>query len=430
MNTHPRKSAASSLNSPDEERSQSFDDYALNPEPYTSLDQFPESMGVFVPASELADTSPTYRHVASAYSSSFSSSSFVTDGYSGASYSSSPATNSFFGKQPSYSSSPMMMPSFGKAEFQSLGPQFGAFNLDEPTSESSTLFPAPTATADPFLQEFDVPIFKAKELYLRVNPSFVSKATPQECLVFFAKTLNALGFQYTIHQHWMIQVTGLLCVEEVTFSIALKRDLDKDQLVVDFILHQGIERNFLRLFDIVRNRAQSLDLQPSPTSASASSDDWLNVDTMPELFPGSGQLPMDTLLEYCEDYLLLADEAASSTTTPSTACDLSRLEMAACIKNAALSEKNRQLVLHSDALGATFGNALYRMAQDHQTSIVRYAVFILSLFDAPSLLHLASYLQVEGNMLSVLAAMETTDPIPKMQSIAAALRTKLEVASN
>ncbi|RHY27314.1 hypothetical protein DYB32_006869 [Aphanomyces invadans] len=267
--------------------------------------------------------------------------------------------------------------------------------------------------------------------------------------------MSSLGFQYTIQKPWTVAVTGLLCVEEVVFTIQLKQDTDN--VVADFHLQQGCERNFLRLFEIVRNHARSLDAQPmydrvlSPVglvqsavlmhfphlshvcplcspAAFASSADWLNVDSMPELFPGSSLLTADMLLEYCEDYLQLAEDSATST---SSRGDAARLEMAACIKNACLADKNRELVIKSPDLAVAFGSALYRMVQDDVGSIVRFAVFILSLFDVASLVSLAGHVHVmlDSEMLSILDKMETHDPIPKMKSIAASVRTKL-VPSN
>ncbi|CAK4080624.1 unnamed protein product [Aphanomyces euteiches] len=420
MDSTPRRqtSPTSNISSPDREITHSFDEYAQIPEPYPSYSESLDSdQTVFVPASELAETSQVYRHAAlhTSFLSPFvrlnvssrslmKSCAQVTDAYS-----SSPST-SFFGKQ-SYSASPPMLSGFTKSleEYHSSPRRFDALH-----SPSTSAIPS-----DPYFQESNVPPV-VRELYHKVNPYFATKAQPVECLQFFAETMRTLGFQYTIRQNWTILVVGLLCVEEVTFTISLKQG--DDHLVVDFNLHQGSERNFLRLFDIVRNYARSLDLHPE--SVYSTSAEWLNVDSMPELFPGSSQVSKSVLLEYCEDYMLLAEEIGVSTRG-----DQARLEMAVCIKNACLSEKTRQLISQDADVGVMFSKTVYRMAHDEQIGIVRFAVFILSLFDMPTLVHLASQVQGEDNMLSVLKDIETHDPIPKMKSIAETLRSKL-VATN
>ncbi|RHY15787.1 hypothetical protein DYB25_010027 [Aphanomyces astaci] len=450
-------SNAAVLNSPDEERAQAFEEYAISGGSYSDDHEYSHLDSdhvMFVPSAGTRDLEEShnqakYRHVAvhSAFSTA-STSPFVRTtimvtqcAYLStldvqASYSSSPSTSSSFYKSAAYSASPPMMSIFGKQPLPDFKVQVSPFaSAVAPLSPSLSLENASTTTfpssptlasssADPFHQELPVPALETTEFYHKVNPSFPTKSTPMECLEFFAKTLSTLGFQYSIKEHWTIAVTGLLCVEEVQFSIQLKQDVDN--LIVDFTLEQGCERNFLRLFDIVRHLARSLDAQPLPTTSFVPSMEWLDVDSMPELFPGSSHVSATTLLEYCEEYLQLADDA---TTTSSTRGDASRLEMAACIKNACLSDKNRALVVASAELAGAFGSALYRMAQDDQLSIVRFAVFILSLFDVSTLVALAAHLQVDGGMLSVLDKMETHDPIPKMKSIAASVRTKL-VPSN
>jgi len=96
------------------------------------------------------------------------------------------------------------------------------------------------------------------------------------------------------------------------------------------------------------------------------SKEWLDVDTMPEVFPGSFTIQPEDFSEMCNE--LNQDDAHYK----------SRIEVAKCIKDICQTESNRAMIMNT--LRVEFAKTLDSMLLDESCEIVRYALFILNLF--------------------------------------------------
>ncbi|OQR92915.1 hypothetical protein ACHHYP_03064 [Achlya hypogyna] len=306
-----------------------------------------------------------------------------------------------------------------------VGPASPLYGFEESRSsvQPSTPPPATTSVTDIFYQEKEVPEVQQVN-YLVVNPCFPSLAPPQTCLRHLGAVMDELEFKYEVLQGWQMSVTGMLCAEEVNFVLAVRHAQGAPEcLQIDFFLQEGVETNFLRLFDIIRSKCSCIDqdaidntLRPPPKVK-----EWLNVDAFPEVFPGSGCVPADVMVDYCTEYI---DLVATGLKDSRSLC--ARLEMAKTIKNCCIIEKNRDTILKTPDLLEVFSKALGHMVADSQMSLGRYAVFILNLFDGISIGRIKERVDI-GGFRSVISSTSASDSIPRMQSIASTLRRKMDL---
>ncbi|OQS03151.1 hypothetical protein THRCLA_04544, partial [Thraustotheca clavata] len=272
---------------------------------------------------------------------------------------------------------------------------------------------------DPIYEEFPVPL-SFPEPYLVVNPAFPTTEEPRRCFERLASILVELEFKYQVQPLWKITVSGLLCAEEVNFSIALLKQQEDAALVdVNFYLNEGDEANFLRLFDIIRNRCSDIDqdaidntLLPRPKDAT-----WLDVDAIPEIFPGSGTMNIDDIQEYCSDFVELATNTEKKGSSRSW---YAKLELAKAIKNCCIIKQNRTTILDSPELLDVFSQALGQMVIDTQSSLINYAVFILNLFDGHNIREIGNLVGVQRFQSAIQVATKP-ESIPRMKSIATKL---------
>ncbi|KDO34890.1 hypothetical protein SPRG_00948 [Saprolegnia parasitica CBS 223.65] len=203
----------------------------------------------------------------------------------------------------------------------------------EPASEAS--YRHEPRTEEPMEPDVEIPLTDPNPLYHVVNPSFMSVLSPLDTLYRLEQVVRSLEFSYEKKKPWQMEVHGLLCAEEVTFRLGLTKPIDSPDVVqVDGYLLSGDEGHFLRLFDVVRSECSAFDKDALEDTHRIlrKSEAWLNIDAMPEVFPGSGAVSDDVMMEYCNDYIGLVHTSLEDTRS----C-YARLEMAKTIKNCCLT---------------------------------------------------------------------------------------------
>ncbi|EQC41380.1 hypothetical protein SDRG_01351 [Saprolegnia diclina VS20] len=303
-------------------------------------------------------------------------------------------------------------------------PAFDVFlGSDVPSSEAAPEASYAPRTEGLTEQGVEIPLTDPNPVYHVVNPSFTSVLSPQDTLYRLEQVMLNLEFAYEKKMPWQLEVHGLLCAEEVTFRLSLTKPIDTPDVVqVDSYLLEGDEGHFLRLFDIIRSECSAFDKDALEDTRRIlrKSDAWLNIDAMPEVFPGSGAVSDDIITEYCEDFKGLVHTSLEDTRS----C-YARLEMAKAIKNCVLVPKNRLTILSDSNLCKLFCETLQLMVIDRQTPLTQYAVFIVYQF-RDSLESIKQWINTDPFLRAMSkTSSATSNSVPRMKTIARTLRQEM-----
>jgi hypothetical protein len=200
--------------------------------------------------------------------------------------------------------------------------------------------------------------------FLRVNPSFSSRASPAKVMQALEAALSSFeSCSFEPQGKWTLRATWVCVAEEISFSVALSRPyLDASSVDVDFMLQVGEETKFVELAELVRGQCA-------------------NVDAEAILFlPSSLEPWMDASQELAgRRYAINEAEAAALVADLNAELHVDSLyEVAKTVKDHCRHRGNRRLFLQSDVRSG-FTRALRWMLSDRE-EVARFAAFILQQF--------------------------------------------------
>lgn len=204
----------------------------------------------------------------------------------------------------------------------------------------------------------------AAHSFLRVNPSFSSRAAPSKVMETLESALASFeSCSFEPQGKWALRATWVCVAEEVSFSVALSRPFnDATSVDVDFMLHVGDEAKFVELAECVRSQCADVD-DDALLFLSKSLEPWM--DARQEL---AGRR-----------YAINEAEAAALVADLNAELHADTLyEVAKAVKDHCRHRGNRRLFLQSD-VRAGFVRALRWMLSDRE-EVARFAAFILQQF--------------------------------------------------
>lgn len=200
--------------------------------------------------------------------------------------------------------------------------------------------------------------------FLRVNPTFSSRAAPLAVMTALERALS--GFEDCSFQRqglWAFRVSWVCVAEELSFSVALSRPAggDSSAVEVDFLLRSGDEAKFVEIADCVRAQCADVDSDVEAILlAGKTLEPW--IDARQELRGRRFAISETEAAELVAD--LNAELHADSL-----------YEVAKLVKTHCRHRGNRRLFLRSD-LRAGFVRALRWMLADNE-ELARFGVFIM-----------------------------------------------------